>query len=267
MHRNAKVCNAVCRQTFMQNEFPEVRHVVMDEAHNYEEPNPEESWYAKGKEIVRQHDAKNPGFLWIFMDERQLDHGFRTGMPAEHMQVPEFHLKAVIRNSGKIFKYTLKRLGHEGRGIKDNLFLGHDFDGEDVAFRQYTSGKQSQSDVVNKTVKDLLHQGYRHRDLAVLFSKTNAIPDDLSFGPFCRIVSAKENSSDDLVVSTVKKYSGLDRPVVILVDIECSVPYRRILPSFQYSAQTRAMIKLVIIRCQHCRKTIKDHKVSPFPSR
>ena len=244
----------------MESQFPVVRHVVMDEAHNYEEPNPKESWYAKGKEIVRQHNAKKPGYLWIFMDERQLDHCFRTGMPHEHTQQPEVRLKAVIRNSGKIFKHSLKCLKQQESRIMDNLFLGHDFQGESVSTCGYTSGKQSQSDVVNKTVKDLLHQGYRHRDLAVLFSKRNAIPDDLSFGPFCPIVSAKGNSSDDLVVSTVEKYSGLDRPVVILVDIECSVPYGRILPAFQYSAQTRAMVKLVIIRCEDCRQRVKEQK-------
>lgn len=259
MHRNANVCNAVCRQTFMQNEFPEVRHVVMDEAHNYEEPNPAESWYAKGKEVVRQHDAKNPGYLWIFMDERQLDHRFRTGMPAKHMQQPQFHLKAVIRNSGKIFKYSLKCLRQQGSSIKDNLFLGHDFDGENVTVSPYTSSKQSQSDFLTKIVRDLLDKGYRPRDLAVLFAKSDVIPPNLSFGSSCLIGTAKENSSDKLVVSTVIKYSGLDRPVVVLVDLECSLPYGRILTSFQYSAQTRAMVKLVIIRCQRCRKIIKDH--------
>ena len=260
MHRNANVCTAVCRKTFMQNEFPGVRHVVMDEAHNYEDPNPEESWYAKAKEVVRQHDPKNPGRLLIFMDERQLDHRFRTGMPAKHMQQPEFPLKAVIRNSRKIFKYTLKCLGQQESSIKEILFLGHDFEGENVATRYYTSSKQSQSDVLTKTVKDLLDEGYRPRDLAVLFSKVDLIPNNLSFGS-CLIGTAKENSLDRLVVSTVNKYSGLDRPVVVLVDLECTLPYGRILHAFQYSAQTRAMVKLVIIRCEICKRRIKHHQV------
>lgn len=245
----------------MQIEFPEVRHVVMDEAHNYQDPNSEESWYAKAKEIVRQHDPKNPGRLLIFMDERQLDHRFRTGMPAKHMQQPEFSLTAVIRNSRKIFNYTLKCLGQHGSSVKENLFLGHDFEGENVAIRYYTSRKQSQSNVLTKTVKDLLDEGYRPRDLAILFSKGDVIPNDLSFGSSCLIGSAKENSSDRLIVSTVNKYSGLDRPVVVLVDLECSLPYGRILHSFQYSGQTRAMVKLVIIRCEICKRVIKNHKV------
>ena len=31
------------RQTFMECSFPKARHVVMDEVHNYEKPNPRES--------------------------------------------------------------------------------------------------------------------------------------------------------------------------------------------------------------------------------
>ena len=238
----------------MQNQFREARHVIMDEAHNYEQPDPKQGWYEKGREIVRRHDPENPGYLWIFTDEEQRDHCFRTGMPHEDRQQPEFRLKCVIRNSGKIFKYTLKRFGQQGGIIKDDLFLGHDFEGENVAFRQYTSSKQSQLDVLTKTVRDLLNEGYRPRDLAVLFSKSDVIPNNLSFGSSCLIGTARENSSDKLIVSTVNKYSGLDRPVVVLVDLECSLPYGRILRSFQYSAQTRAMVKLVIIRCEICKK-------------
>ena len=180
-------------------------------------------------------------------------------MPPENKQHPEFRLKRVIRNSGKIFKYTLKRHGQQGGIINDDLFLGHDFEGENVATRYYTS-KQSQSDVLTKTVRRLLDEGYRPRDLAVLFSKGDVIPNDLSFGSDCLIGTAKENSSDRLVLSTVNKYSGLDRPVVVLVDLECTLPYGRILHSFQYSGQTRAMVKLVIIRCEICRKMVKDQQ-------
>lgn len=62
---------------------------------------------------------------------------------------------------------------------------------------------------------------YGPRDVAVLFSKKDCIPDH-SFGfPYC---SATENSSDKLVVSTVRKFSGLEKPVVVLVDIECCIP-------------------------------------------
>lgn len=238
----------------MQDKFPEARHVIMDEAHNYRQPDPRQSWHQKGRQIVRQHDWENPGYLWIFTDEEQRDHSFRTGMPPENMQQPEFRLKFVIRNSGKIFRYTLKRRGQQGSKIKDDLFIGHDFEGEKVSLRHYISTKESQLAVLTETVSGLLHEGYRPRDLAVLFSKGDLIPSNLSFGSDCRIGTAKENSSCELVVSSVNKYSGLDRPVVVLVDLECSLPYKRILHSFQYSAQTRAMVKLVIIRCENCKE-------------
>ena len=192
-----------------------------------------EPWYIKVKRVVRQHDAKNPGYLWIFMNETEWDHSCIGGVPLEP---PQFHS------------------GQRRSSIKDESLLGHDFDGEDVSVLSYTSSKESQSDVLTKTVRGLLDEGYRPRDLAILFSKGDVIPNDLSFGSSCLIGSAKENSSDRLIVSTVNKYSGLDRPVVVLVDLECSLPYGRILHSFQYSGQTRAMVKLVIIRCEKCKK-------------
>ena len=67
----------------------------------------------------------------------------------------------------------------------------------------------------------------------MLFSKKDCIPDH-SFGSYC---SATENSSDKLVVSTVRKYSGVERPVVVLVDIECSIPEGCSMHPLLYCAQ------------------------------
>ena len=143
---------------------------------------------------------------------------------------------------------------------KVDLFLGHDFEGENVTIRPYRSCKQSQSDVLTKTVRDLLDEGYRPRDVAVLFCESDVIPRNLSFGSSCLIGAVEENSSHKLFLSTVSKYSGLDRPVIVLVDLECSLPDGCILHSLQYSAQTRAMVKLVIIRCEICKETVMDQK-------
>lgn len=63
----------------------------------------------------------------IFTDEEQRN--------PDDMQQSEFRLKWVIRNAGKIFKYTLKQFGQQGGLIKDDLLFGHDFGGENVAFR------------------------------------------------------------------------------------------------------------------------------------
>ena len=85
--------------------------------------------------------------------------------------------------------------------------------------RHYTS--KSKLQVLYEIIGGLIDEGYELGDISVLFSKTDRIPDR-SFGyPYC---SATGNSSDKVVVSTVRKYSGLERPVVVVVDLECSLP-------------------------------------------
>lgn len=238
----------------MEYSFPEARHVVMDEVHNYEQPDPRESWYQKAKQIVRQHDPDNPGYFWLFADKCQTDHTFRTGMPPEAQQQPSFRLTKVIRNSGKIFNYSNKYLPEDE--VKSALVLGHDFQGETVKVVPYSKSTKSQSAVLNERFRALFREGYITGDIAVLFAKQGCISERLLRELDVTTCTARNNSSNGVVVSTVNKYSGLERPVVILFDLECSIPYRRVRGRFLYSAVTRAMVKLIIIRCQHCRSVI-----------
>lgn len=94
-----------------------------------------------------------------------------------------------------------------------------------------------------------MNNGYSHGDIAVLFLKKERIPfDDLSVAlngsPW---TPAEGNDLDVIVVSTVLKYSGLDRPVLVLVDVDETL-YRRQVHPFLFSAVTRAMVKLIIIQ-------------------
>lgn len=253
--RKSKLCNAVTRTTFMEHPFPEARHVVMDEVHNCEQPDPRESWYQKARQIVRQHNPDNPGYLWLFADKCQTDHTFPTGMPPEAQQQPSFRLSKVIRNSGKIFNYSNKYLSKAD--VKGTLVLGHDFEGENVEDMQYSKSRTvAQSDVLNEIFPALFKEGYIYRDVAVLFAKQDFISERLLGDVNVPTCTARGNNSDKVVISTVNKYSGLERPIVILFDLDSSVPHRRIRDCFIYSAVTRAMVKLIIIRCQHCRSVI-----------
>lgn len=222
-----------------------MRHVVMDEVHNYEQPAGTESWYQKARKLVRQHDPNRPGYLWFFTDKCQSNHTFRTGLPHESQQNPQFLLTKVIRNSQKIFHYSKQYIPQVH--VRDILELGHDFEGECEEVREYSESETSQLDVLNETYNNLLKNGYKEGDVAILFKKTDCIPQDLPF----RYKTATENSSDSLVISTVLKYSGLERPVVVLVDVIDRIPKGRKRVPFNYAAVTRAMVKLVIIRCKN----------------
>ena len=227
----------------MWDEFHDVKHVVMDEVHNYEQPRGTESWHQKARNLVRQHDPDNPGYLWFFIDKCQSNHSFPTGIPPESQQKPEFTLKKVIRNSQKIFSHSKRYVSDND--VRNSLEMGHDFEGEDVKEIFYSRRAKSQIDFVKETLDGLLNDGYREGDIAILFQKGACIPS-LPF-PF---KSASENSSESIVVSSVLKYSGLERPVVVLVDVDDGIIKGRKKGPFLYGAVTRGMVKLVIIRCK-----------------
>ena len=74
-----------------------------------------------------------------------------------------------------------------------------------------------------------------------------SIPRYLSAKLGLTTVTAEENSSNHLVVSTLRMYSGLERPVVVMVDLMKSLPYGSYPNRSMYCAVTRAMVKLVVI--------------------
>lgn len=242
--RDSNFCDVVCRQRFMWDQFPDVKHVVMDEVHNYEQPKGTESWHQKARQLVRQHDPDKPGYLWFFIDKCQSNHTYPTGIPPESEQKPQFTLRKVIRNSRKIFSHSKDYV--PDNDVKNSLEMGHDFEGEDVKVIRYSRSAKSQIDVVNETLRGLLKEGYRDGDIAILFKKRDCIP----CLPF-HFKSATENSSESIVVSSVLKYSGLERPVVVLVDVDDGFLKGRKKGPFFYGAVTRGMVKLVIIRCKN----------------
>lgn len=184
------------------------------------------------------------GYLWCFLDESQINHTFSTGIPSAKDRSPSDSLDKVIRNSKRIFNFAKKFLEHK---VKKKLTLGHDFVGEDRRIVRYHGEKQIETLI--KELKPLLEQGYSKGDIAILFGNEKSVPKDIcselqDFGP---IVDATNNDDDKLVVSTFRKYSGLDRPIVIGVDITASLTPYSLPKACIYCAATRAMVKLVFV--------------------
>ena len=199
---------------------------------------------------MRQHDPDRPGHLWCFIDICQKSHDFPSGIPDKSQQRPHFRLKKVIRNSTKIFQHAKKYLVDDDS--KDKVEIGHDFDGDDVWPISYLRSEKTELDVLQTTLCQLLKEGYSEGDIAVLFLKNDKIPSEDELSAKLNGLSwrpAKDNDSENIVISTVLKYSGLERPVVVLVNVHRPL-YRRNLHSFIYGAVTRAMVKLVVIRCK-----------------
>ncbi|RMX58230.1 hypothetical protein pdam_00000211, partial [Pocillopora damicornis] len=227
--RKTHLCNAICRETFINHaEFPQTKHVILDEVHNFRQRDTI-SWYEKARNLVRQHDSNRPGYLWCFIDICQKSHSFP---------------------SAKIFKHAKKYL--VGDDSKDKVEIGHDFDGDDVRTIYYSKSEKTELDVLFTTLRQFLEEGYNERDIAVLFLKHDEIPSDDRLSAKLTGLSwrsAKDNDSENIVISSVLKYSGLERPVVVLVNVHRPLYKFHKFP-FIYGAVTRAMVKLVIIRCK-----------------
>ena len=229
-------------------------------------------WLGKAKMLVRQHtsdcepkysshdpdfgvaeiDEKrssggddDPGYLWGFIDRNQINHTLRTGIPGRFHQ--SFRLTKVIRNSIQIFNFAEQFL-NDDNAIRQ-LSIGHDFEGEGVRVVTYQEEKQT-----NKLIKELkssFKEGYSKGDIAILFEKDESIPATTKLEIFEQFhVTALDvtfNDSDVIVLSTFRKYSGLERPVVIAVDIIASLTQYGLPEPSIYCAATRARGKLVFL--------------------
>lgn len=235
----------------MRSDLTEVKHIIMDEVQSFtdEDRNKEngDSWLQKARKLVRQHSVDDPGFLWLFVDNKQINHGHPTGIPDEKDQTPSFTLTKVIRNSHRIFKYAARNIfSKEATG---EIEIGHDFEGENIVGKRYSKNEASQISVLKTVLGSLSSEGYSQGDIAILYGKENCIPTTLRDKLFPEVtVDAEKNDSEYLVISTLRKYSGLERPVVILVNVEDSLPFGSNKNSAFYCCATRAMVKLVILR-------------------
>ena len=252
----------------------EVKHVIMDEVQSFRDEDREqgkENWLQKARSLVRRQsdddgdgddddddddddgdsdggddDDDNPGYLWLFIDNRQIHHRFPTGIPPEKHQKPSFRLKKIIRNSKSIVDYASERFLDKD-ALKE-IEMGHDFEGEKVLVKSYQKGNEVSA--LRKVIKSLRTDGYSDGDIAILYGKDKSIPEDLeSKLNIGKVVEAKQNDSENLVVSTFRMYSGLERPVVVLVNLfkQKSRPYGSYLKQVIYCSATRAMVKLVIL--------------------
>lgn len=263
-----EVCKCLCRKGFMlmsEQEAAKVKHIVMDEVQSFRNADLRPggvNWLQFARKLVRQQSCSarelvqeqscgaeeqsfgGLGYLWLFIDNHQINHHYPTGIPPEEMQKPYFPLTQVVRNSRSIVNYAVKILNRVGAALR--FEMGHDFDGEKVSIKTYPAGRQIPS--LKKVVKSLLNEGYCKEDIAILYGKQDVIPVDLEEKlDVGEIVQAEKNTSKHLVVSTFRKFSGQERPVVILVNLSESLPFNSRPYQSIYCSATRGMVKLVLL--------------------
>ena len=234
----------------MKEDFPQTWHVILDEVQNFRAK--DGNWLEKAKTLVKQREnTHGQGYLWCFMDRCQGIFKEKAAIPKPISQT--FMLTKVIRNSKRIFcraegfmdwriwnpKQVYKRTGKR-------VTIGHDFDGEEIEV-EYSKGERITRLI--EVLESLLKEGYSKGDIAVLCLTKPLERNELEqLQQFTSTVNAERNNEDNIVLSTVTDYGGLERPVVILVQ-ETFAPKSRdvVYNRVRYCAYTRAMVKLVTL--------------------
>ena len=231
---------------------------------------------------IWQNDG--PGYLWCFMDKGQsISKKSETGIPQRLRQT--FRLRKVIRNSKRIFEraqhfldrrtwaldaetttdclmnelgllnpdspFTPGRIKKKARRHKvrkeKSVTIGHDFDGEQSE-EEYSKGERIACLI--GVLESLLKEGYSKGDIAVLCLTEPLEGNELKqLQEFTLTVNAERNDDDNIVLSTVREYGGLERPVVVIVHESFDSKGEDVLLNrVRYCAFTRGMVKLITLK-------------------
>ena len=318
------ICECRTRKAFMEERFSQIRHVILDEVHNFQAKDGD--WLGKARTLVKQRleressdddyasdnekvsescseseteqdnsdtnsvagphpeysiwQSDGPGYLWCFMDRGQsISKKSETGIP--HRLRQTFLLRKVIRNSKRIFEHAEKfldrrtwpqtetarysmakqlaesfpsdrlykvRLAKLERRIDDkSVTIGHDFNGEQSE-EEYSKGERIACLI--GVLESLLKEGYSKGDIAVLCLTEPLEGNELKqLQEFTLTVTAERNDDDNIVLSTVREYGGLERPIVVIVRESFDYKSKDVLRNrVNYCAFTRAMVKLITLK-------------------
>ena len=203
-----------------------------------------------------------------------------TGIPQRLRQT--FRLRKVIRNSKRIFEHAEKYLDRRtwpraetagyrrmkkpaesfGPGYKFQLeqqerridvrreksvTIGHDFDGEQSVV-EYSKGERIACLI--GVLESLLKEGYSKGDIAVLCLTEPLEGNELKqLQEFTLTVNAERNDDDNIVLSTVREYGGLERPIVVIVLESFDYNSKDVSRNrVNYCAFTRGMVKLITLK-------------------
>ena len=268
--RKLNICECRTLKAFKVESFPEIRHVILDEVQHFQAK--DEDWLAKARTLVRQTKYRNhpPGYLWCFMDKAQnISNTLQTGIP--HPLPQTVFLRKVIRNSKRIFElavkcvdkriwktedwkatsgrpepFTKSEVQASGYCREKSVTIGHDFDGEESKV-EYSNGERIACLI--RVLESLLNEGYSKRDIAVLCLTEPLEGYELEqLQKFTLTVNAERNDDDNIVLSTVREYGGLERPVVIIVADPFDNSSQDMFPNrVKYCAITRGMVKVITL--------------------
>ncbi|XP_075296621.1 schlafen family member 11-like [Opisthocomus hoazin] len=223
-----EICQSVTRVAFLNGNFPEVKHIVVDEAQNFR---PEENWHQCARELV----GKKSGIFWIFLDFFQSTHPYGCGLKFSELY-PQEWLTKVVRNAKRISNvmfHVMDEILRERNTdmpyeVLEELFkqaeCAHSLPGDYIIKKNM--GTLEMAEYVTRQCSSYIQQGYPVRDIAILCSTQHAAQ------AFAQILEPKlrrqirkfrvglvlglaESVSENVIVlDSIRRFSGLERRIV-----------------------------------------------------
>ncbi|NXL87648.1 SLN13 protein, partial [Alectura lathami] len=224
------ICQAVTRVAFLRKNYSDVKHIIIDEAQNFQDG--EGDWYNKALHLTSSPHLPEPGFLWIFLDYLQTTHCFETGLPEPTRHDPVESLTKVVRNANSIYHY-LKNMMEE---IVENTTLNIPQERLQWLLRTTTCahGVQGHLEIVCKRDRneiaryvaehccEYLKRGYSEKDITILCyrddevrtyhgiltSELRSLKSNMSLGKM------NEELEEHTILDSFRRFSGLERIIV-----------------------------------------------------
>ncbi|XP_059511292.1 schlafen family member 11-like isoform X2 [Stegostoma tigrinum] len=262
-------CTCVTRKTFMSENFPKVKHVIVDEAQNFRLESGD--WYEKA-ESIRTAEVTHPngaGVFWIFMDYFQMSHFFSTGLPRIQDQDPREELTTGVRNGKEIHKIVhlnmeqilLSECDQEKRKFLTKLYkeanCGHSFPGK-VEKSKMTPENIAKH--IRVKIKQYLDTGYTTEQMAILCSTQEECKKyrDLlqcelkRLNVYAYLDEAEsafgDHTTENIVtLNSIRRFSGLEKPIVFGINPLPHPDQQVLTPNILVCLASRAMTQLHLL--------------------
>uniref|UniRef100_A0A8C6H484 Schlafen 14 n=1 Tax=Mus spicilegus TaxID=10103 RepID=A0A8C6H484_MUSSI len=233
-------CRAVTRRTFMREEFPKIKHIVMDETENFCSRHGD--WYVKAKSTThpKANGAANEhphhGILWLFLDPFQVRHADGSGLPVPSAQFPRKMITSEIHCAveiAKVMKDEMKRMQENppSMGLPDTLATFQEAPYEEAMRAGALPGvceikanltPEQIANYVAEKCHSLFHEGYLPQDIAILYRRREDRGQykDVLLKAMARgttevaFNSAADVCADGVILDSVEQFSGMVRNIV-----------------------------------------------------
>lgn len=214
--------------------------VIVDEAQDFQE-----SWLETLRFCLRDPAE---GGLYVFYDDNQKVYRRQTAWVQE-LPKSTYHLTRNLRNTQAIHACSKPWY------VSPRVLRASGPEGQPVDWKVLSPG-QTQQSVLAETLHELMTlHGVAPGDIAVLTCLPVARHPDAPGGTIGNqpVLPAGERADGVVVFDTIRRFKGLDRPVVILIDID-----RLSDPELTYVALTRASLLLSIIGAPAAMRALRD---------